>query len=323
MKHLTTLFAIIITLFALTVSLTAPVQAASRTWVASTGLDTNPCTRAAPCASFDTAYNATDPFGEINCVDSANFGFMLIQKSITISCEGGTAGIFGSSDGIEIIGTAASDVVYLKGLDIEGLGPKVANNTGIGFFSAGTLHVEKCRIHGFVNVMQQEGWGITFQPNGTASLFVADTVIADNGLSGTGGGILVQPASSANASVSLERVQMTGNNYGLDADGSSGSFLSVSVADSLASGSFHSGIIAETTSGRTIMMVNHTTSSNNGGFGLKADGANAEMIVGSSVVSGNNTGVVIKNGATLLSYQDNRIDLNSVNGTPLPALALH
>jgi hypothetical protein len=319
MKHLTTLFAIIITALAFAVSLTAPAQAASRTWVSGTTTATmNPCTRTAPCQTFAQAYAVTDAGGEINCVDPGSFGTLTITQSITISCEAGTAGILGSGGNAGIvINVAPTDTVYLRGLDVEG-GP---GTDGIFFNGAGTLHVEKCLIRGFN--ASGFGFGIYFVPSGTASLFVADTVVTDNGTAGSGGNIILTPISSASVNVSLERVQMTNGTFGVDADGSQGSFLSVSVTDSLASGNLHSGIISETTNGRTIMMVNHTTSSNNGTYGLKADGANAELIVGSSVISGNGTGVVIKNGATLLSYQDNRIDLNAVNGTPLPALALH
>jgi hypothetical protein len=322
MKHLATLFAIIISGYALAVSLTAPAEAASRTWVSGTGLDTNPCTRSAPCATFQTAYNSTDAFGEINCVDAGSYGGVVITKSITISCEAGTAGVLTPSNLYAVdVDVAAADVVYLRGLDINGLGPTNGGAEGILFVGVGTLHVEKCLIH------SNAGFGIKFLPgvtgSGPASLFVADTVVSDNGTAGSGGNILITPDPSINATVSLERVQMTNGTFGLDADGSNGSFLSVSLTDSLASGNANSGIIAETTSGRTIMMVDHTKSSNNGTFGLKADGANAEMMVGSSTISGNGTGVVIRNGATLLSYQNNQIDLNAVNATPVPALALH
>ena len=35
------------------------------------------------------------------------------------------------------------------------------------------------------------------------------------------------------------------------------------------------------------------------------------------------TGVSTANGGALLSYQDNRIDLNGTDGWPVPSLALH
>jgi hypothetical protein len=324
MKRATTLFAIIITALALAVSLPAPAQAASRTWVSgsSGATDANPCTRLAPCVSFSQAISVTDAGGEINCLDAGSFGPVLIIQSVTISCETGTAGVLTSNSTGIAINVASTDIVYLRGLDIEGLN---GSNFGINFEGAGTLHIEKCLIRGFNAI--NGGFGIAFFPgfgkSGRASLFVADTVVTDNGNAGSGGNIIIQPGNSASANVSLERVQMTNGTFGLDADGSNGGFLSVSVADSLASGNVNSGIIAETSSGRTIMMVDRTKSSNNGTYGLKADGANAEMMVGSSTISGNGTGVVIRNGANLFSYQNNQIDLNAVNGTPVPAQSLH
>jgi hypothetical protein len=308
--------------------MTAPthVQAASRTWVsgASGATDANPCTRSAPCATFAHAYGATDAFGEINCIDAGNFGIMVISKSITVSCEGATAGIFEGNDGIEITGTAATDAVYLKGLDIEGLGPSFFANTGIAFFGAGALHVEKCRIHGFVNTSQNLGYGIVFEPNGTASLFVSDTAIADNGsFSGFGGGILMQPSASANVNVSLDHVQMTNNTFGFKADGSNAGTIEVSVTNSLASGNRLDGFYALTTGGRTNVVISHSVSSNNGDTGIHANGSNVQLLFADTVVSGNGLGVKGVNGATLLSYQTSPIDTNTSNNTPVPAQNLH
>jgi hypothetical protein len=266
MKHLTTLFAIII---AWTGGTTAPAQAASRTWVSGTGLDGNPCSRSAPCATFAHALTVTDAFGEINCLDPGSFGTLSITQSVTISCEAGTAGILASANNGILVNVAASDVVYLRGLDINGLGPQPFSFGGIVFIGAGTLHVEKCLIHAF-NQTSGPGSrdGIAFIPNGTASLSVADTVIADSGLGGSfGGGIVVQPSNSANVTVSLERVQMTSNGLGLDADASNAGAVSVSIADSVFSGNLHSGVIAETTGGQIHMMIDHAKSSNNGSSG--------------------------------------------------------
>src|SRR5438105_8684700 len=72
----------------------APASAqAARTWVSGAGDDANPCSRTAPCRSFDVAIFNTTPGGEINCLDAGNFGTVTIVKAITISCEAGTAGM--------------------------------------------------------------------------------------------------------------------------------------------------------------------------------------------------------------------------------------
>src|SRR5262249_58062915 len=66
---------------------------ASRTWVSGVGSDANPCSRTAPCQTFAGAISKTAVGGEINCLDPGGFGAVTITKSITISCEGVTAGV--------------------------------------------------------------------------------------------------------------------------------------------------------------------------------------------------------------------------------------
>jgi hypothetical protein len=95
-------------------------HAQTRTWVSATGSDGNPCSRTAPCQTFAAAISKTAASGEINCLDSGGFGTVTITKSIIISCEGVTAGIVSSGTNGILVSVASSDVVYLRGLDIEG-----------------------------------------------------------------------------------------------------------------------------------------------------------------------------------------------------------
>src|SRR5262249_38802870 len=62
-------------------------HAIPRSFVSGAGAGTT-CTRAAPCATFQAAHNATDPGGEVNCIDPGDFGAVTITKSITIDCTG-------------------------------------------------------------------------------------------------------------------------------------------------------------------------------------------------------------------------------------------
>src|SRR5436190_12973990 len=103
----------------------APAQAQTRTWVSGVGNDANPCSRTAPCKTFPGAISKTAAGGEINCLDPGGFGAVTITKSITISCEAGTAGDLASSTTGVIINDASSATpgtifVFLKGLDIDG-----------------------------------------------------------------------------------------------------------------------------------------------------------------------------------------------------------
>src|SRR5205807_3000693 len=94
---------------------------ASRTWVSGVGDDANPCSRTAPCKTFAGAISKTAGAGEINCLDPGGFGGVTITKPITISSEGFEAGVLVSgTNGIVVNVPNATDVVVIRGLDIEG-----------------------------------------------------------------------------------------------------------------------------------------------------------------------------------------------------------
>src|SRR5437867_2251038 len=65
----------------------------TKSWVSGAGLDTNACTRAAPCLTFAHALTQTNAGGSINCLDQADYGTLTIDKSITIDCTGTFAGV--------------------------------------------------------------------------------------------------------------------------------------------------------------------------------------------------------------------------------------
>src|SRR3974390_3082983 len=74
---------------------TAPAQAQrARTFVASYGNDSNPCTFGSPCKTFQQAVNVVAAGGEVTAIDSAGFGPINITKAVTItSPDGVEAGI--------------------------------------------------------------------------------------------------------------------------------------------------------------------------------------------------------------------------------------
>ena len=63
------------------------------------------------------------------------------------------------------------------------------------------------------------GEAVQFAPTAAgAQLTITDSVFANNGLAGSGGGIIIQP-SGVTAGVVIERTQVTGNTYGIVANG--------------------------------------------------------------------------------------------------------
>jgi hypothetical protein len=113
--------------------------AAQRTFVASTGLDANPCSISAPCRSFCAAVAHTDINGEIIVLDSAGYGAVTITKSVSIIAPPGVyAGIsVFSGNGVTIDSPSAK--VVLRGLSINGQG----GNVGIFVRAASAVSIER------------------------------------------------------------------------------------------------------------------------------------------------------------------------------------
>lgn len=303
--------------------LPAPASAqATRTWVSGVGDDANPCSRTAPCKTFAGAISKTAAGGEINVLDPGGFGGVTITKSITITSESVEAGVLVSGTNGIVINAGVNDVIVLRGLDIDGVGTGL---NGIRFLQGAALHVEKCQIRNFRAAGAGNGNGISFANGATAELYVSDTVVINNGdpVGGTGGGILIQPTSSAQAKAVLERVRAENNRFGIRADSTAGTGgVTITIKDSHANGNSNSGIVAAGTSVAVNMMIDRSVMSNNV-TGLNANGATATIRVGNSVISGNTSGVIVNGGGVAQSYKTNQIDGNGANGTPLPQVNLN
>jgi hypothetical protein len=299
--------------------LTLPAYAqATRTWVSGVGDDANPCSRTAPCKTFAGAISKTAAFGEINCLDPGGFGAVTITKSIIISCEAGTAGILVSGTNGIVVAVAPSDIVYLRGLDIEGLTTGLA---GINFIQSGALHVEHCRIRGFNSGTAA---GINFAPTGAGELFVSESYLTDNGTGNVGAGVLIRPTGTGSANVVLSQLHVENNALGIKIDSLAGTgFVHLSITDSVAAGNTNAGIAAFTTAGQgsANVLINRTTSSNNA-VGVRSNGPTSVVRIGSSAITGNVLGIAIS-GGVLQSYGNNQITLNNTDGTPTATIPLN
>src|SRR5436853_4032246 len=289
----------------------APASAqATRTWVSGVGDDVNPCSRTAPCKTFAGAISKTAIGGEINCLDPGGFGAVTITKSLTIDCHYTEGGALAGGNGITVndslSGTPNTAVVFLRGLDIFGVNPPTH---GIRFIAGAALHVEDCVIRRFNAANSQ---GISFQPAASATLYVHDTVVADNGNGVTGGGILIQPTGANGvARVVLKNVTAVrnANNALLVFTSGLTSFNGINVV--VEGGDYSdsaTGIRLTTTPATTsaTMMVNGATVTNNS-IGLVADGGTSLMRVANSTVTANTLGVSVVNGATMNTYGNNRV----------------
>jgi hypothetical protein len=271
--------------FFLSVLAPAPAHAqASRTWVSGVGDDANPCSRTAPCKTFAGAISKTAAGGEINCLDPGGFGALTITKAITISCEMGTAGVLVSGTNGIVVSAGANDVVYLKGLDFEGLGTGI---NGVLFNSGLALTVDTCMIKDFT------GFGINQAPTTIATLTVINSRISHNGTGSAGGGIQVAATGGGFGRALLSRVTVDRNFMGVVATGA-GPTSAIQVYESTISGSMSTGV--------------------------SASGAGAVVTLGGSAIIGNGGASISGN---VLSYGNNEIRDNSADTTPATAGGLH
>jgi hypothetical protein len=296
---------------------------ATRTWISGVGDDVNPCSRTAPCKTFAGAISKTAAGGEIDALDPGGFGGVTVTKAITLAAEGaGEGGVsVGGANGVTI-NAGANDTVILRGLQIDG-GPLSQNSpNGVRFIAGGKLAIQNCAIRNFTGPSPY-GYGILFAPSGASSLFVSDTVLSSNGNGSTGGGIFIQPTALGSARVSIVRVNMVNNVFGLRADGTGSTIgITVSVSDSAASENTYAGLTAFTPAGGAItrMEIMRSVSSNNG-TGVNVNGAAANLLIGYSSVTGNNVGVNIANGANASSLGNNLIGDNTTPGATIPVVA--
>lgn len=257
-------------------ALVAPARAqATRTWVSGVGDDVNPCSRTAPGKTFAGAISKAAPGGEINCIDTGGFGAVTITKSVTISCEAGTAGVLVAGTNAIVVNAAATDYVYLKGLDIEGDGTGLV---GVKFTSGAGLVVGTCVIRGF-----QGANGLGFTPTTNATMTVVNTVISKNGtITSGGGGIQVAPGNgTATATAILSHVTLDKNDVGLATLGSGGA---------------------------AVTQVYNSTVSNSLSTGIVASGVGAVVRMGRSTIT--RSGGAATSG-NVLSYLDNQINANN------------
>jgi hypothetical protein len=312
-----------IALFAIAAGFVVPLMAsapahaqATRTWVSGVGDDVNPCSRTAPCKTFAGAISKTAAGGEINCLDSGGFGGVTIGKSLTILCDGVVGGVLVSGSNGVLVNAASTDVVMLKGLDIEGLGMTTSGLglNGVKVLAAAAVHIQDCVIRNF-RAAAPNGFGIQIASSTALTFTVSRTSLFNNGTGATGGGIQVRPTASS-ATGTITDVIANRNVFGIAADGGGGtSGINISVDHSEVNGNTVSGITSSSGAVGSGVMVMRSTVSNNG-TGLQQTGAGANIRIGESIVTGNGAAT----SGTVNSYSSNQVNGNGSDGpfTPIP-----
>ena len=271
----------------------------TRSWVSGVGDDVNPCSRTAPCKTFAGAISKTLAGGTIDCLDPGGFGAVTITKSLTI--EGGlwNASVLVQGTSGIVVSANPGDVVILRNLAIE----SVVSNTnggihGIRFIAGGELHVEHVTITNFVDN------GIDFEPsNAGAKLFVDNTSVRNNGTSNaTGGGVYV-----LNGEATIDHLTADGNFYGIRV----GAGGTVTVSNSVVSGGSE-GFLAANDPSAVLNISSSTTTHND--FGIVASQGATVRCNAVTIVNNHSYGLFNDGASTLVSFGNNALVGNSING---------
>jgi hypothetical protein len=149
----------------------------NRSAVSSTGLDTNPCTVAAPCRSFGAAIAVTANGGEVIALDSAGYGPFTINQDVSVSGAPGIHAAITATSGNAISVTGGVNGVYIQNLFILGGGTGAGGISDTGAFR---LRVSNCFIEGFISFGIQATIGVllvdhTLVENDGTGIDFADT----------------------------------------------------------------------------------------------------------------------------------------------------
>jgi hypothetical protein len=274
--------------------------------VSGVGSDANPCSRTEPCKTFAGALARTGAKGEINVLDPGGFGTVTITKSVTISSEGFEAGVLANGTNAIVINAGPTDVVVLRGLDLEGIGTGLA---GIKVLAAGVVHVENCTINGFTQM------GIDFVPAAlaasTSQLHVSHTILRNNGGSSSGG-IRVKPGANVSAKVSIEDSVLRNNQLGLKVEDNS----SVTVTNTVAANNVTTGFLAIASAGGPANLNLFGCTSSGHSNGVRAENPTAFVRAAHSMLIANTSGFSTAGGGHTISFSNT---FNADPGAPSDA----
>jgi hypothetical protein len=292
----------------LALSLPAQAQGSlTRTFVSSTGNDTNPCTTAAPCATFARAYSQVQTSGIVAALDPGKYGPLTITGSVTIDGNGWAAITVPSGGGIGIdVEANAIDEVILTGLTIDGVGSGIA---GIAYGSGASLTIEKCSVRNLgTSGLQFYAFGSTPQT----------LVVSNSSFVGPGTGITIGAQGPNAATVSIDRTEFDNTGTALSlSDGGQNStgVLNVAVTNSIFANNLGNGVFLETVSDQSSVNATLTRSQVSGsGIGIMTEGTHATLWVGQTNIIGNAVGFDILTGGVINSYGDNYFADNKHNG---------
>jgi hypothetical protein len=273
---------------------------ATRTWVSGLGDDLNPCSRTAPCKTFNGAISKTAAGGEISVLDPGDFGpgAVSITKSITINGDGTLAGILAEFVNGIIVNAGATDKVIIRNVSINGAGNGL---DGIRYLAGGQVTLENVTITGF-SASSNQSQAVDVSLAASGELLMNDVTITNCG----GGVRLTTSAGTLQATLDNVRIQNT-IGHAVEA-------LSNTVVTIKHSNLSHNSSGVRTAAATAVINVEDSVLAFNN-VGVFAGVSGSRIRISDNAIVNNNNGITIIGGAFVESAGNNRVDGN-VNTTP-------
>jgi hypothetical protein len=275
-------------------------------YVSANGNDINSCTTTQPCADVQGALAK---------------GGLLSGESVRVICIGGSAV---NSIGIFLNQSATADVDCPQGdLPFFSSGGGVVTvrfrhlrlgeasvSAAITASSGGTIILEDCV---FTDTTAAE---LDVEPNGPLNL-----VIRNSRISNSVSGILLKPAAGGSIHAILDHVTIADNTGGgIKIDTTNGP-VTTDITDSDISNNGGNGINAVgNAGGQNIVSIKNSVIAKNGAAGVQANGANAGVLVQTTLLDQNTTGATaVVGGGHISTYGNNSIVGSAGSGFTGPA----
>jgi len=278
-------------LLALAFTSIASAQIPNRTWVSGVGSDQNPCSRTAPCLTFNGALSKTVAGGEIDCLDPGDFAPVTITKSVTIDCAGNLGSILNNGGTAININAGANDLVTIRNLTLNGGGIQ-SLNLGVNYQSAKAVHLENVHMTGFNDFCVQAVAGTGGQ-----------LMISDSNLENCGRGVSVA-STSGTLVVNIHGTRIWNTNQAV----ATGDGTRITISDCSLFYNTNAIIGGAGANGSTVTIVGSTMGYST--VSTLRGGANTFILAfGNTFV--NNALIYDPNGGTIFTGTDN---VNSANG---------
>jgi hypothetical protein len=299
------------------------------------GFDSGVCPITAPCATLNHALSVTGAGGQVTIIGAGLFGPIVLKQSVTINgalsefaqivadptaavgCVGAAAGSCSVNNGYGVeIATGVNDSVKITHV-VMNAGP----SGGAGALKLTTGGVTQLSENVYRGNATASGPIVALYPNnpGTtqAQVYFSYSDIGFNNPGNSGAGAIeVKPSGNTSLKLQFSHVEVHNASYGIRTDSSLLSGPSISITTAITESEFFSfanaAVNAFSTAGTggTATAVFDAVRVANAATGIKANGAQSNVILTNSTVSGNGIGVQVINAGHVYTPHNNTISGN-------------